>query len=43
MPGGDDPAKDFAEVNLCPARLRIQWIQPVEDEDFHQMTPVRRA
>ncbi len=35
VPGGDDATEDFAEVNLRPARLRIQLIQPVQDEDLH--------
>jgi hypothetical protein len=31
----NDPAKDFPEVELCSARLRILVVLPVENEYPH--------
>src|SRR6185369_15146193 len=33
---GGQPSEDFVEMNLCPARLRVFSILPVDEQDLHR-------
>src|SRR5438552_2118125 len=38
--GDDDAPKNLVEMDLRPARLWIEMILPVDDEDLHPIIPV---